>query len=417
MDADGQRIAVADFVVLYRVFHQHLYGHRRYLALQEFLRDVDVKVQVVFVAHLQQVKVRMYEIHFFVQRHGVRQVVVQRVAHHPRQFLQIVLSFVGRFAYQGIQRVERIEKHVRIELAFQGFVLVDEVFRTQLLVFEQHASATLVLVVQIAGTGDDAGYQDISQWMQVVMQHGRDGGHFEMLVDVDKTFPQQVAHNQCDHECKGDPFPAQFPGRVVGHHHSDVQEEEQQNGKIGEQDFVTYIGPMDVREQMAARFGVGQRNQFGQVHEERHQDSDGVQHQQESFMDVKQLHAAKLVFFIRNLGRYIHSRPEIRTCLCDTGVHFDGSVHVVYHLVYRNQFGREGTVGHTVDLERKAAARQEFVQIFFVGSQLQHGRTLVDDVAYRFACRIVFAGVDVHVGHVAVAWSPYFKVSADTFLI
>lgn len=36
MDADGQRITVTDFVVLYRVFHQHLHGHWRYLALQEF---------------------------------------------------------------------------------------------------------------------------------------------------------------------------------------------------------------------------------------------------------------------------------------------------------------------------------------------------------------------------------------------
>ena len=150
-------------------------------------------------------------------------------------------------------------------------------------------------VVQVAGAGDDAGNQDVPQRVQVMVEHGCDGRHLEMLVDIDKPFPKQIAHNQCDYERNGDPFPAKFPDRVVGHHHADVQEEEQQDGKISEQNFVTDIDPMNVRKQTAARYGVGQRNQFGQMHEERHQNGDGVQHQQKSFMDAKQLHAAKLL--------------------------------------------------------------------------------------------------------------------------
>ena len=85
-------------------------------------------------------------------------------------------------------------------------------------------------------------YGVLQEWWTVrsgdcgrMVEHGCDGRHLEMLVDIDKPFPKQIAHNQCDYERNGDPFPAKFPDRVVGHHHADVQEEEQQDGKISEQ--------------------------------------------------------------------------------------------------------------------------------------------------------------------------------------
>ena len=44
---------------------------------------------------------------------------------------------------------------------------------------------------------------------------------------------------------------------------------------------------MNIREQMAARYRIGQRYQFGQVHEERHDNGNGIQHQQKLLMDAQ----------------------------------------------------------------------------------------------------------------------------------
>ena len=68
-----------------------------------------------------------------------------------------------------------------------------------------------------------------------------------------------------------------------------------------------------------------------------------------------------------------------------------------------------------VYLECEAAARCQFVQVFFVGRELQHGRTLVYHVAHGFAGGIVLAGVDVHVGHVAAAGCSDVEVGAYAF--
>ena len=135
----------------------------------------------------------------------MRLVVVQRVAHHPRELLQIVLRLVGRLPNERIERVERVEEHVRVELALQGLVLVDEIFGAQLFVLEQHALAASTLVVQITGARNDTGNEYVAQRMQVVMQHGRDGRDSEMFMGINKTFAQQITgyqRNDKGHRCQ-----------------------------------------------------------------------------------------------------------------------------------------------------------------------------------------------------------------------
>ena len=50
---------------------------------------------------------------------------------------------------------------MRIQLALQGLVLVDDVFRAQLLVLKQHFAAHPVLMKEIAATRHNASNQKI----------------------------------------------------------------------------------------------------------------------------------------------------------------------------------------------------------------------------------------------------------------
>ena len=144
---------------------------------------------------------------------------------------------------------------------------------------------------------------------------------------------------------------------MTWHHQFYIQKKEEQDRKISKQYLRTDIAPIKIRKQTIVRHRIGKRYQFGQMHQERHQNRDGVQHQKKSLMDVKQLHSAKLMFFVRNLGSYIHTRPKIRIGLQNTCINFNGTIYVVYHLIDRNQFGRKRSIRHTIDFKCKMCIR------------------------------------------------------------
>ena len=105
-DADMERMPVTDLVVLHGILDQQLDRHRRQRLRQGFGSDLHLKDQVLFKPHLKQVHIRAHEVHLFFQRHPVAVALLQGIAQHLRQLLQIILGFPGCFADQRIEGIQ-----------------------------------------------------------------------------------------------------------------------------------------------------------------------------------------------------------------------------------------------------------------------------------------------------------------------
>ena len=119
-----------------------------------------------------------------------------------------------------------------VQLAFQGFVLIDDIFHTQLLVFEQHLTALPVLMEEIAASRHNAGYQEITQRMKIMMKHGINGRHIEMLMQVNKAFAQQVTYYPGQHKRTNHLFPPDRNHIAIETEHGFIQKKEKKKGKV-----------------------------------------------------------------------------------------------------------------------------------------------------------------------------------------
>ena len=294
-DVDRERMSVADLVVLHGVLQQHLDRHGRKLVPESLGCQLDIEHQVLLITHFQQIDKGLDKGHLVAQGDGVRPIVLQRIAQHLRELAQVTPRLVGRLADQGIKRVQRVEEHVRVELAFQRLVLVNDILRAQLLVLDRHPLAFLVEMAQVAGSRDDARDQEIPQRMQVVVQHGVDGGQVGHLVQEDVAFPEQAVHEPGQGERSGQLSPSDLSLAVVEPEQSLVQVKQEQQREVGEGDLVEDIGPDNAGEKPSLLHHRGRERglagEVGQVHhlrrvdEERHHDRYGVHHQEVFVME------------------------------------------------------------------------------------------------------------------------------------
>ena len=121
---------------------------------------------------------------------------------------------------------------MRVQLAFQGFVLIDDIFHAQLLVFEQHLTALPVLMEEITASRHNAGYQEITQRMKIMMKHGINGRHIEMLMQVNKAFAQQVTYYPGQHKRTNHLFPPDRNHIAIKTEYGFIQEKEKKKGKV-----------------------------------------------------------------------------------------------------------------------------------------------------------------------------------------
>ena len=84
----------ADFIVLDGILHKHLYGHGRKFFLQCIRGNTNVKIQILFITHLQQIQISMYKVHFLCQSNRMGIIILQGIAQNPGEFLQIILRLV-----------------------------------------------------------------------------------------------------------------------------------------------------------------------------------------------------------------------------------------------------------------------------------------------------------------------------------
>ena len=104
---------------------------------------------------------------------------------------------------------------MRIELILQYFILVADVFRLQLFVLNQYQLLAADKVDDAATAGDEAGYDEVSQRMEVMVYHRIDGGNVECPVQEDKHLSQQIAEYPCQDEGKQNLCSRYFNGRLV----------------------------------------------------------------------------------------------------------------------------------------------------------------------------------------------------------
>ena len=89
---------------------------------------------------------------------------------------------------------------MRIQLTLERFILIDQIGCPQHLVFDQHPSALPVQVHQITAACNDNRNQPVTQRMQIMVQAGIDGWDIKVMMQPDKTLPQQTAANPCNHK-------------------------------------------------------------------------------------------------------------------------------------------------------------------------------------------------------------------------
>ena len=89
---------------------------------------------------------------------------------------------------------------MRVELVFQDFVLVADIFRLELLVFNEHLLLAVYQMDDITTAGDKTRHDEIPQRMQVMVYHRVDSRNVKCLVQEDKDLSQQVAQYPCQDE-------------------------------------------------------------------------------------------------------------------------------------------------------------------------------------------------------------------------
>ena len=128
-------------IPIYSIFHQCLYGKWRQYIIQIARIYLNYEMQVIFITHLHQVNICLYEIHFFAEGDDMRIVLFQSVAQHVGKLVDIILCPFRPLSYQRLQGIERIEQHVRIQLVFQCLVLVAYILSLQLPVLQRQYSS------------------------------------------------------------------------------------------------------------------------------------------------------------------------------------------------------------------------------------------------------------------------------------
>ena len=96
------------------IFYQQLHSHRWHLLIAELFVHLDLKPEVILIAHLLEENIGIHKLHFPRQRHFLGVVALQGIAQHPGQLLNILLRLILGFAHQRTQRIQRIEQHMRI---------------------------------------------------------------------------------------------------------------------------------------------------------------------------------------------------------------------------------------------------------------------------------------------------------------
>ena len=206
-------------------------------------------MQVVFVAHLHQENIGLYEIHLFAKGDDVHVVFLKGVPQYPGQFPDIILGFLRILTDQRLEGIERIEQHVRVQLVFQSLVLVTHILCHQLPVLQQDFLMLPDEVADVAASGYNQAQYEIADRMQVMVYHRVDGRNIEMAVQEDKYLAGYLAQYPGQDEGKSYLPPRHAYHRPVKSEQDSVQGEKGQQGKEGITRFKQYVGSRHVRKQ------------------------------------------------------------------------------------------------------------------------------------------------------------------------
>lgn len=125
----AERLGGRHRVVLGGILYQQLDAARDYLALHVFVRYICFYLKAFREAQPQQVGVFFHERHLFAQRKQGLVSASEHISVYVSKFVRISRSFFGGvFLNQAVQRIERIEQKMRIDLLFEAHVAVlDEI--------------------------------------------------------------------------------------------------------------------------------------------------------------------------------------------------------------------------------------------------------------------------------------------------
>ena len=104
---------------------------------------------------------------------------------------------------------------MRVELILQYLILVTDIFRLKLFVFDEYLLLAIYQMDDITTAGDEAGHDKIPQRVQVVVYHRVDGGNIKRFVQEDKDLPQQIAQYPRQYEREQNLCSRNLDGRLV----------------------------------------------------------------------------------------------------------------------------------------------------------------------------------------------------------
>ena len=79
-----------------------------------------------------------------------------------------------------------------VQLILQYFILIAEILCLKLFVFNKYQLLLEYKMNDAAATGDETCYNEIPQWMQIMMYHGIDGRNIKRSVKEKKNCPDKL---------------------------------------------------------------------------------------------------------------------------------------------------------------------------------------------------------------------------------
>ena len=267
---DRERPPVADLIVFDRIFDQYLKRHGRKQAVAKLFIDGDIERKILFVAHLHQEDIGLGKGELLGQRHKTGFIALQRVTQHARQLLRIVHRTGRSFADERLQRVERIEQHVGVQLVLQRFILVADALRAELLVLDDHLLLFQDQMDDVAAARHDARHDEIAQGMQVVMHHRIDGRNVERPVQQHEQLSQQIADHPGQQERKNDLGRRHPRDGSIEPEKARVEPEEDQQRDESEHDLVGHVRAAHSREERVLLKAIRERKQLREMDQHSH---------------------------------------------------------------------------------------------------------------------------------------------------
>ena len=136
-DRNMERLAAGYGIVLDGIADQRLQRERRKRPRAVLLLDVDVEEELVGIAYLEEIAVRLDEFQLLVERHQRTLSVLDDVAERVRKLVDVGQGLlVVLLAHEHRQRVERVEEEMGVDLPDEHVVTRGEVFVLEPLVLD-----------------------------------------------------------------------------------------------------------------------------------------------------------------------------------------------------------------------------------------------------------------------------------------